>query len=435
MVRYVPPATCGNSVVEPTEQCDPPGSATDAFCDASCHSKEVPLATQGASPPVPPFFLWPSGSGDGGRFFAFYTDVGAHRPQVGLRVMSDAFAISHDPPAAVTAILAPNDSTGPFPPIAVAGDQKQAAAAFVSNTYWYAFVDDSQNANDIHLRSFDHTLTAREAGGNPIGVNGPNGTGEANEQLHPSVAVGPGGKLLVAWQDLSGPFAGHVMARTYDPASGTLGTQQQISSGSGNQEIQVAATPNGWLATWDDGTTIKLRAIDGNGTPSGGEIGVSDQTHSASQDHPDIAVLGDGSSAVVWVDHSTVKGAEIFVQRFDPNLIAVAGDQVRAINDVLSANDQLAPSIAGSAAAGGSYVAVWMDKASGSVRGRYLDTTGGFLFNPVDGQATEFEASIGTGSGGRDNPTVAIGGAGPWVAIGWNDSTNIMGRRFPAPTK
>ena len=71
-------------------------------------------------------------------------------------------------------------------------------------------------------------------------------------------------------QDESGPSQGQVLGRTYS-VSGGLGTQNQISSGTQNKNVKLAATPSGWLAVWESGSDIKLRAIGSNGTPSGAE--------------------------------------------------------------------------------------------------------------------------------------------------------------------
>ncbi len=79
-------------------------------------------------------------------------------------------------------------------------------------------------------------------------------------------------------------------------------------------------------------------------------------------------------------------------------------------------------------------MAAWIDSASGQVRGRAIGGSSGFLFNPIDGQTDEFQASIANGAT-RENPTVAIGGAGPWVAIGWDDGTAVYARRFPTSTE
>ena len=82
-----------------------------------------------------------------------------------------------------------------------------------------------------------------------------------------------------------------------------------------------------------------------------------------------------------------------------------------AINDVVTAGDQITPTIAGSSAAGGRSSPHGSTHRPGDVRARVLGGTNGFLFNPIDGQATEFKASLAANVN-RANPMVAVGGAG-----------------------
>jgi hypothetical protein len=61
----------------------------------------------------------------------------------------------------------------------------------------------------------------------------------------------------------------------------------------------------------------------------------------------------------------------------------------------------------------------------------------GFLFNNVDGQPSEFQASLLDGRQ-RDNPAIAVGGSGQYIAVGWEDKSpspgaGIVARRFPVP--
>jgi hypothetical protein len=426
MQRYLTPAVCGNGVIEPTEQCDPPtpeDAGTDPVCSATCQSLEEPLSIGATAPAGPAFFLWPPQSGLSGEMYAFFTE-GTSNLDVGLRVMSDSLATVSVPIAAEASLLAPDGTT--FPPAPTAGNQSQPTAALVNGLYYYAFSDTSATGSPaISLRAFDNTLSDV---GSLVAVS----SGSA-PQSAPSMAASANGVLFVAWQDTS---SGEILGRTYNPAAdgGTgLGTQNTLSTGTGNENVQVAATPTGWIAVWDDSTEIKMRVISSTGTPSGGEIAVNGPSHTGTQDHPGVAVLGDGRAAVVWCDHGSTSG-DIFVQRYDATLTAVAGDQATAVNDVVTAGEQASPAIAGSSAAGGSFVAAWLDLSTGDVRGAVLGGSSGYLFDPIDGNATEFKASA-TVDPTRENPVVAIGGAGPWVAIGWDDGTSIYARRFPTSTE
>ncbi len=436
MQRNIPPAVCGDGVVETGEQCDPPApeGGTDLVCDFACHSQEETLSVGATSPQGPAFLLWPAATGTSGELMAFFAENTGNL-DVSLRVMSDALEAVSVPTAAASTLIAPNDGqpngTCTFPPVSAPGDQSEPSAALLGGVYYYAFED----ALDIHVRSFDGSLCAQQPIGSPVGINGPGGAGEAGTQDTPSVAANANGSLLVAWRDQSSQ---QIFARTYDPtgdAGSALGTQTQISATTGNNENpQVATTPTGWVVVWDDGTQVLMQVVTSAGTLSGAAIAVSDATHTGTQDHPGVATLNDGSAAVVWCDHGTTEGADIFLQRYDATLAPVAGDQATALNNLVTQGDQVTPTIAATAAQGGSYVAAWIDSPSGQVRGRAIGGATGFLFNPIDGQTDEFQASIAAGVT-RENPTVAIGGSGPWIAIGWDDGTTVFARRFPTSTE
>ena len=444
MFRFIEPSKCGDSIVQPTEQCEPGGSAV---CDADCTTKELLLSvgstltgttTGGPEDKTQPFLLWPEQRGTQGRFFAFYTDraVSGGKNEVALRAMSDDLTPtgSSEPPAlAAGSIYLPNGTA--FPPPPAPFTQGAPQAAFLKGKYYVVFEDDntpaSQPGVDVHLRSMDSALVA-EQGATPLGINGgpagtggTSGAGEAAIQSNPAIAAGPKERLFVAWEDAG---QGKIAGRTLSPPS-TLGNQNDISTGNGNKGVSVAATSTGWVAVWQSGTGVKLRVVNEDGTPQGSEQTVNDA--GSVSERPRVASLGDGRFAVTWS-----AGGDIFVQRYDAKGAKIAGDQSAAINDIVKAGDQTTPSIAGTSAATGSYIVVWLDAASSNVQGRLLGGTAGFLFNNVNGQSTEFQASRSTNRV-RANPTVVAGGSGPFVAIAWEDKTSpgagIVARRFPLP--
>lgn len=437
MYRYVAPANCGDGVIQPTEQCE---GESMALCDRQCQSNELLLSVGDAGnhtdggdvgDKTDPVFLWPAQSGNAGRLLAFYTDravsSGTNNVEVGVRVMGDRLGAVTTPPALANgSIFLPNG--GAFPPEAAPRQQSLPQAAFLQGKYYVVFQDDDSPGNaglDIHLRAIDDAFLS-EQGTTPLYVNGSQTTGEAAIQTAPAIAAGDG-RLFVAWED-----AGQqkIAGRTLTPPS-TFGNQNDISTGTGNSRPRVAKVGAGWVTVWRSGTGIKLRAINTDGTPQGAEQTVNEGSEPA--DVPSVASLDDGRFAITWS-----AGGDVFVQRYDARGVKVAGDQTLPVNDVFRDGEQTAPSIAATPAAGGSYVLVWLDAATNHVRGRFLGGSSGFLFNNVNGQATEFQASR-TQNHERANPTVSVGGAGPFVAIGWEDKSTstpgIFARRFPLPSE
>ena len=433
MVRYVAPAVCGDGVVQLTEQCEPPRSAV---CDDQCHTLELPLSTgaagNGTEDGQPgekeaPFLLWREGGGDAGRFYAFYTDraTSTTAPDVGLRVMGDDLTPLAAPAALAAGLFLPYGAGLPTSPAPRA--QSRPSAAFAAGKLFVAFEDESTNAQnglDIHVRSMDATLAA-DQGASPLGINGSAGAGEPNAQAAPSIAAGPKGRLYVAWEDQG---QGKIGGRVLTPPS-TLGSQNDLSIGTGNTSVSVAPTATGWVAVWQSQTGIKLRVINEDGTPQGEAQPVSEVT--APAERPRVAALPDGRFAIAFT-----AGGDVYAQRYDAKGTKVGGDQASPVNDVVRDGDQTEVAIAATSAAAGSFVVAWVDAGSGHVRARMLGGSRGFLFNPVDGQASEFQASRAAGHT-RGAPAVVSGGAGPFVAIAWEDrsasSAGIVARRFPLP--
>jgi hypothetical protein len=343
---------------------------------------------------------------------------------------------AESPALAAGSIYLPNGPTFPAPP--APRQQSAPSAAFLKGKYYVVFQDDTgvpATGQDIHLRSMDSALVA-EQGATPLGINGgPAGTGGANGsgageaaiQGFPSIAAGPRDQLFIAWENADG---GKIAGRTLSPPS-TLGNQIDISTGTGNKGVSVAATSTGWVAVWQSGTGIKLRAINEDGVPQGSEQTVNES--GTVSERPRVASLPDGRFAVVWS-----AGGDIFVQRYDVKGAKIAGDQASPINDVVKDGEQKTPSVAGAPAVSGSYVVAWLDVTSSHVNARMLGGSAGFLFNNVNGQSTEFQASRSENRT-RANPSVAVGGSDPFVAIAWEDKSatgaGIVARRFPTPTE
>jgi len=440
MFRFIAPSNCGDMVIQPTEQCEPT-STNSATCDAACTTKEILLSTGSQATGTSagtvgdksdPFFLWPASAGKSGRFFAFFTDraVPSSNFEISLRGMTDdlsQISASEFPALNAGSLFLPNDKTV-FPPEPAPRRQQTPQAEALNGKFYVVFEDDTGTANgiDIHLRSMNEALEAEQAA-TPLGVNGTNGAGEPVVQQAPAIAAGPMGRLFVAWENVG---SGSIAGRTLTPPA-ALGNQQDISTGNANKGVSLAGTPTGWVAVWQSGTAVKLRVLNPDGLPQGSDQTVNE--NGSVVQRPRVASLADGRFAVTWAS-----AGDIFVQRYDAKGARLAGDQNVAINDVVKVGEQNTPSIAGTTAANGSYVAVWLDVASSNVNGRMLGGSAGFLFNNVNGQSTEFQASRSSGRE-RANPVVTSGGAGPYVAIGWEDKTSpgpgIIARRFPLPSE
>jgi hypothetical protein len=435
MVKALATAVCGDGHVQPTEQCEPGGTA---LCDAQCMTPEVLLSTGstqngtvtgGPGDKSNPALLWPALEAAAGRFFAFYTDhaVSVGKSDVAFRAMADDLSPVEAtfPALAAGSLFLPNP-TFPAPPSP--GAQSAPQAAFLNGKYYVVFEDDdtpSPSSQDIHLRSMDGSLVA-EQDATPLGINGgKNGSGEPGTQGRPTIKAGPNDALFIAWEDVA---LGKIFGRTLVPPK-TLGAQIEISSGMGNHGVALAPTSQGWIAVWQAADAIKARRISASGIADADATAV--QEGAAPAEHPSVASLPDGRYAVVWS-----AGTDIYVQRYSTTGEKMPGDQAHAINDVVTVGYQKLPVIAGTPAANGSYVVAWEDSSTSHIQARLLGGTEGFRYNHVNGLTTEFRASRDD-SRMRTNPAVVVGGDGPFIAIAWEDKSpngaGIKVRRFPAP--
>jgi hypothetical protein len=182
---------------------------------------------------------------------------------------------------------------------------------------------------------------------------------------------------------------------------------------------------------------IFMREIDLTGK-LGDEVLVNAATDGL-QDQPDIAMLDDGATIVVW--HSA---GDIFFQRFDPDGKAdPREDQNAPLNTfgVKEGTEQQHPAAAG---ANGFFTIAWetpdpVDPTAGNIAARFVGARAGFGYNSVSGQNDEFFATdLGT-KGDRHLPAVAMSALSGFVAIGWEDRSmthaGIWVRRFPPPAQ
>lgn len=448
MKRYLEPATCGNGTLEPTELCDPPNAPDDSVCDSKCQTNEVYLSngrsannTTGTVNGKPgdkerPVFVWPSAKGQNGKFLAFFTDKSPATREVTVRVRSDAFGryTAQGPEVGDYSFFLPTIPTQPFPevPKETPANQSAPAAIAINGRTWVAFEDDDAGDLNIKLRSVDATLTAEQSGG-AILLSGAT-SGDPGTQSLPAIAVNKQGILFVAWQDETD---GSIRGRAYTPDDGTKGSIRVLSTGSANKNVRLAGVGSGFIAVWESGSEIRLSRLSPDGTPSPEEKVNDGALHPGPVSHPDVTALPDNRFAVVFSDRG-----DIFVQRHGTDGKPIAKDQESPLNAIVTAGDQYGPVIAPMPSAGGSYAVAWIDGASGDARAAYLGGSASFLFNPIDGQPSEFVASKTPGRK-RTNVTIAVGGlpaadGGPFVVVGWEDTSSdakagVYGRRLPLP--
>jgi len=251
----------------------------------------------------------------------------------------------------------------------------------------------------------------------------------------PHVAGGPAGAVLVTWTRTDGVY-GRIWRTdgTLVPAAG------EIPIAPSGSAARVAGDVNGfWVVYQGQGTGdtdgIFMRSVEPSKGAVGAEVAVNTVT-AGLQDQPNIAMLDDGSTLVVW--HS---GGDIFFQRFDGmGNKSSPDDQTLPLNTTGAADgtNQQHPAVTG---ANGYFVVAWETPGAvtatgtlGNIAARFVGSKTGFGYNSVSGQNDDFIATdLGT-TGDRYLPAVAMS---TYTAIGWEDHSTTHGgvwvRRFPAP--
>jgi hypothetical protein len=421
MYRTVPPLTCNGNVTPNETQCL---TGPNAVCDANCFSIEEYFSkgdgttTSDAKAKVRPQMVWPAAAGDPGRLVGVWGDKSAAGgTEVAMRVLADDM----QPYTGQSLCIQTNsfrmpgvNDNNPCPPTGYPLPQFNPTIASINGNYYVAFEDVGVPATAIKMRSLDPILNPQQGTAVQIST-----AAAPNAQSMPSMAAS-GNNLFVAWEDGTGKIVGTTVSSTLTP-----GTVQPLGTGT---LVSVAATSSGWVAVWQAGTDVQMMTISSTGT-----LGSATKVNTNSgATHPGVAAFG-ANVCVVWADGN----GDIIAQRFDATGKPIANDQTTQLDDKTLGGGMAAPSVA---AGTNFFVATWVDTKSGHIRARFLDGAGGFLYNYVNGQNSDFQASVAEGET-RNNPVAAVGGnGGQYVSIAWEDNTGspstfkgIWGRRFPLP--
>jgi hypothetical protein len=131
------------------------------------------------------------------------------------------------------------------------------------------------------------------------------------------VAGGAPGTFTVVWGSSEG-FA--TFFRTFD-VNGNPGPERQIAPQLDSQVAGVGATGDGgFVVSWLHPEEVYAQRLAPNGSPSGTVIHVnSGHPSGVDDDHPSLAVYGDGSFLVVWDRRSSSVETPVMARRVDPN--------------------------------------------------------------------------------------------------------------------
>lgn len=448
MQQFLEPPCCGDGKLQTFEQCDPGGLAScgeiqpDEVCFANCTSAEVLLSNPAPSGVKPglanvprtksqlAMAFCPGNAQIGTALRAVFRSTGEDGKangdsDINLRVMSpDGYTITEPVPLSQQLRL-PLPCWNTYAPAAAGAEQSPAIAPVSQSSTLVVYASNVQlmSSSDVFVVEQSEDVCADVPLNQDPAVQ-VSKTESAPGAITPDVARGPEGTALIVW-DQKGQIVGRLWK---DGVLSPDVTAPPIGIGAGALP-KVAGNAAGWVVVYQGGSPgsedVLKRSVDLNGVPGPEETvnGVA----AGAQVKPDVAMLDDGSYAVVWES-----GGDIYFQRYT-SAGPVSGDQDAPLNDDGGDGAQANPTVAAPLTGGAFFAAAWED-TGGIVTARYLGEKGGFLFNGHDGRSTSFPASHLGIQGQRHSPAIAIGN---YVMFGWQDDSDehpgVYIRRFQLP--
>lgn len=449
--KYNPPACCNDGMLQTGEQCDfgPAGTClkaeggqcagivADAVCRCDCTAEEILLSVDNAAPPVLTngaagtkvdlaMAFSPGLDATKNALRTFYTNTAeAGGGDVHMRLLRDDFYTIDNPSPLSQQIRLPALCANPGGPSSPLIQRSPAVASVGLDRFLIAYASDQNGANnfDVYLNVHNEWGCADAQ---PIKITSQTG----DTELRPDIAVGPSDAALIVWHRGTATFG-----RIWRKANGLDMNELPIATSA--KFPRVAGNKDGWVVVYEgagdgDGDGVFMVTVSANGDVGTTPVRVNEDPTGV-QDQPDVAMLEDGRSIVVW--HSAT-GDDVHFQHYDATRTRVVGPDEQGLLNTNADGVQQHPVVA---AGLGFFATAWED-APGKISARFVGGTSGFGYNSVTGQNDAFVASTADAPnmpGDRVGPAVAIGGAG-FVAFGWEDKNanhhGVYVRRFPLPT-
>ena len=288
-----------------------------------------------------------------------------------------------------------------------------------------AWMDKRNGNSDVYFQRFNSDGTAQ-------GVNTKANDDTGNEEPFetPTIAMDGGGNIVIAWWDDRNGNA-DVYFQRFNSSGTSQGVNTKVnndttSAGQVFPTIAVDGVGN-FVIAWMDWSDIYFQRFNSDGVPQGVNTKVNDDVVSADQNFPTIAMDGTGNFVITWNDARN-GNSDVYFQRYNPSGIA-QGINIKANDDLGTAYQQLNPRIAMNAT--GNFVIAWNDARNGN---------SDFYFQRFNSSGT----AQGVNTKANDDvwivepfeaPAIAIDGSGNFV-IAWTDyrygvnNPDIIGQRY-----
>lgn len=242
-----------------------------------------------------------------------------------------------------------------------------------------------------------------DSDGNRVGSEfAVNTTTSGNQQL-PAVAVLAGGNIAIAWTGNGPGDANGAFARIFDSSGTALTGEIPVNTTTEFNQTYVAIAPDasgGFAVVWHgngggDRKNVLFRSFDGTGTPTSGELVVTETT-AGIQRNPSITFSDSGHYIVAWAGNGIGDGDGIFARRIGVTGTPLGGEIMVNKNEP---HKQTTPSII--ATAGGGFAVVWAE-----VKAEDKGTLWYQEFDDDDDKVGK-EVQIDPGTGRQWSPSIA----------------------------
>jgi len=401
---------CGDAILSPDEQCEPPGSAT---CDATCQTiAQVLNNATTAGPQVAPRFAARSGHRTAAIFDSNRTDTVLRLLDPSGANITSPGALERD--ATLDTILGGAMS--------LAGVQLGGVPAVAPDGRLAIPVTDFVVPTDTDVRMvFLNEDRTTIPGGAGVHLR----MTRTMHQAEPRAAYSGTGALLVAFEDVASATG---LSATFFAASSIAPSGEATPVGAaGGSEPALAGLESGFVLAFTAGGDVFFQRFGADGSPTDASPVAVLDTAPGTQDQPVVAALGTGVFAVAWREGDVASGdsagTAIRARIFGAD--GVARGAAFVVNTT-APGDQVTPTVA---AADGRFLFAWQSGAE--IRARFFGENGtGLLNRERMPTATDFSVGSGTATA----PTSCAVDGASWL-IGWtvpsDGAGEVLFRRYP----
>lgn len=286
---------------------------------------------------------------------------------------------------------------------------------------------------DWRTGNFDIYYQFYDSSGIAQGINfKANDDAGSTDQIYSTIIMGGGGSSVIAWTDRRNGNS-DIYYQRYNSRGRTQGinikaNDDSSSAGQGSPTIAMDGGGN-FVIAWADyrnGTSdIYYQQYNSDGVAQGSNRKANDDAGSEYQSYPTIAIDGEGNFVIAWADYRN-SNPDIYFQRYNSSGISL-GINIKANDDAGSAA-QDTPTIAMDGE--GNFVIAWTDSRNGNwdIYNQLYNSSGTV-------QGKNIKANDDVGSYNQLNPTIAIDSGGNFITV-WEDyrygvtNPDIIGQRY-----